>query len=63
MDNLKQLEREAELLREIVELNTKLLEIEKSIPQPHQTYPPYPGYKQYGDWWKPTVTWCDTGMR
>ena len=66
MDDLKHLEREVELLKEIVELKTKLLEIDRSFQQPYPTYPTYPAYpsyKPYDDWWKPTVSWCDTGMR
>jgi hypothetical protein len=67
MDNLNQLEREIELLKEIVELKTKLLEIEKVqptkspyIPDPYKPiYPSYPSYPfPNTDWWKPKMTWC-----
>lgn len=40
MDNIKQLEREVELLKELVELKEKVLELEKNVP----SYPGFPVY-------------------
>jgi hypothetical protein len=55
MDNIKSLEREVELLKEILELKTKLLEYERGFtyqkpipyyPQPY-TWPAYPRVPYY----------------
>ncbi|MFA5340217.1 MAG: hypothetical protein WC332_00425 [Clostridia bacterium] len=40
--DIKSLEREVELLRELVELKTKLLELEKGFSLPYVPYPVYP---------------------
>jgi hypothetical protein len=44
--DIKSLEREIELLREIVELKTKMLEFDKDRPY-YPTYPSYPTYPNY----------------
>jgi len=74
MDDLKHLEREVELLKELLELKTKLLELDKNSVLdeykklfkdvnkeciPYPVYPQYPSYPN--DWWRLPITWCGTG--
>ncbi len=58
MDNIKQLEREVELLKEIIQLKERNMELEKTyIPQ----YPVYPTYP-YPSYPYPTITGDTTTM-
>ena len=56
MDNIKQLEREVELLKEIIQLKERNMELEKTYIPQYPVYP-YPIYPQTPVNPYPIITW------